>query len=173
MSTLKVTLIAAVSEDGFISRGTGVPWDLPDDVAHFRQRTAGRWLLIGRRTYLEMRGWFIDHHPLVLSNNPKRLPPPGQRVGSVHEALHLASAANVEDLVVVGGGETFRAAMPYATCLDLTMVHTRLGKGIPFPPIDPEAWQEVTKTPHPADDRHRLAFTFTEWRRVPAKGSGV
>lgn len=169
----KVTLVAAVSEDGFISRGTGVPWNLPDDIAHFRERTAGRWLLIGRRTWSEMLGWFIDHRPLVLSHDPGFHPQTGQRVSSVSEALHLATAAGVDELVVVGGGMVFAAALPHADVLDLTLVHTKLGQGVPFPAIDPAEWRQVTKKPHPADARHGVAFAFTEWHRVPAKGSGV
>ena len=38
---MKVTLLAAVSADGFISTGKGVPWHLPADKAHFRAKANG------------------------------------------------------------------------------------------------------------------------------------
>ena len=84
---VRVIIIAAVSADGFISRGTGVPWDLPEDRAHFRRLTAGRWLLLGRRTFEEMTGWFREHRPLVMTR--RALPSPWEAAGvaGVEEAM--------------------------------------------------------------------------------------
>ena len=173
VSAFQVTMIAAVSDDGYISSGTGVPWNLPADRAHFRSRTAGRWLLVGRRTHDEMTGWFHDHHPLVLSSDPGFRPHAGHRVATVAEALEQASASGADELVVIGGGQVYALAMPWATRLDITRVHTRLGGGVPFPPIDGSRWTQVTETSHPADHSHALAFTFTEWVRTPDNGSEV
>jgi hypothetical protein len=86
---LCITLIAVLSEDGFISSGTGVPWDLPADKAHFRAYTAGKWLLLGRKTYEEMLGWFRDHTPLVLTRQEDYTPPVGRCVGTLAEAAAL------------------------------------------------------------------------------------
>ena len=166
-----VTLIAAVSDDGFISTGRGIPWDLPADRAHFRARTQGKWLLLGRRTYEEMTGWVHNHKPLVLSADANFKPAIGSRVATVAEALARVAAAGADELLVIGGGQVFAAAMAAATRLDLTRVHTRLGSGVPFPAVDTSVWHEVTARPHPADATHRLSFTFTEWERSPGNGS--
>jgi len=80
----RTIIIAAVSADGFISRGTGVPWDLPEDRQHFRRLTQGQWLFLGRRTFEEMLGWFKDHHPVVLTRRP--LLPPWGKVGAAGDA---------------------------------------------------------------------------------------
>ncbi|MDB6073820.1 MAG: dfrA [Verrucomicrobiaceae bacterium] len=170
---LHVMLIAVLSDDGYISVGSGVPWDLPADRAHFRARTAGRWLLLGHRTYSEMIGWFRDHHPLVLSEDASFVPPIGERVETMEEAMEKTLAAGVDELVVVGGRKAFDAAMPYATHLDLTRVHTTLGSGVPFPPMDESEWTMILQMDHPADDRHAFAFTFTEWKRGSGNGSQV
>lgn len=168
---LRITLIAVVSEDGFISSGSGVPWDLPADRAHFRARTAGRWLLLGRRTFEEMTGWFHNHHPLVLSHDPNFHPEPGERVSSIEEAMEKTMTAGVDELMVIGGSHAFREAMPWATHLDLTRVHTWLGAGVQFPDFDPVQWRAVLEVDHPADERHAFAFTFTEWERAADNGS--
>ncbi len=171
LTPFPVTLIAAVSDDGFISRGQGVPWDLPDDRAHFRERTLGRWLLVGRRTYEEMIGWFHNHQPLVLSTDAGFAPAIGTRVATVEAAIQIASDAGAGELMVLGGGQVFAATMPLATRLDLTLVHTRLGTGIPFPAVDPGVWRQVQSRPREADAAHRFSFTFTEWERAPGHGS--
>lgn len=171
MNHPQVTLIAAVSEDGFISRGTGVPWDLPDDRQHFRRSTAGQWLLVGRRTYLEMGGWFRkDQHPLILSSDESFKPSEGLRVGSVKEALLAAATGGATDLVVIGGGPAFAAAMPFASRLNLTVVHDKLGNGVPFPAIQSEAWIQTRSAHHPKNQEHAWSFDFTLWERPSREG---
>ncbi len=156
---LTVTLIAAISEDGYISRDKGVPWDMAEDRAHYRSHTAGKWLLLGRTTYEEMLGgWFRDHTPLVLSRDEQWRPAVGQRVSSARDAVTLAEAAGEEELVVCGGSAAFSQAMPIATQLIITRVHARLGKGVPFPPIDPAVWAVTRSTSHEGDPSYHIEW---------------
>jgi dihydrofolate reductase len=168
-----LTLIAAVSADGFISTGTGVPWHLPRDKEHFRRTTRGQWLLIGRRTYEEMTGWFEDHHPLVLTRSPIYIPPAGEVVASVAEALQVAAAGGASELFVCGGGEAYAAAMPCADRLILTHVDSTLGSGVPFPTVNPADWQETSRQDFPADTTHAHALRFSTYERLrpPAQAS--
>lgn len=156
-----VTLIAAVSEDGFISEGKGVPWDIPEDRAHFRSYTAGKWLLLGRTTYEEMLGWFGDHTPLVMTRDAGYKPKIGQRVSSVAEAIALAEKARQSELVVCGGGQIYAAAIPLANRLVITRVASTLGAGVPFPKIDPREWSLTQAEKHDAV----LPFTFEQHER--------
>ncbi len=166
MSTLPLlTLIAVVSADGFISTGTGVPWRLPRDQEHFRAATRGQWLLLGRRTYEEMLGWFKDHRPLVLTHRSDFTPPCGHRVSSVAEALHLAGAEGARELFVCGGGDAYAAAMPHADRLLLTHVDAALGGGVPFPKIDPALWQMTEREDFPADAMHAHGMRFASYER--------
>jgi dihydrofolate reductase len=160
-----LTLIAAVSADGFISTGTGVPWHLPRDITHFREVTRGQWLLIGRRTYGEMLGWFHDHHPLILSRDAGYTPALGQAVPSVPAAIKVAQQAGAGEIFVCGGGGAYAAAMPQAERLIVTHVGTTLGGGVPFPAIAPEDWRITSTTAHPADTDHAFAMAITTYAR--------
>jgi dihydrofolate reductase len=162
----RLTLIAAVSEDGFISRGKGVPWDLPRDHVHFRAATAGKWLLIGRRTYDEMLGWFRDHTPLVLTRDPAFAPPIGKAVSSVPQALDLAAAAGVDEIYVCGGSAAYALALPHADRLLVTHVSTRLGSGVAFPKIETPLWRLVSTLEYPADAENALSMRFAEYLRA-------
>lgn len=161
-----LSLIAAVSADGFISRGSGVPWDLPKDRTHFRQYTQGKWLLLGRQTYQEMTGWFKDHHPLVLTRDDRFIPFVGERVSSVEEALTKATLANQPELVVCGGGGAYAAAMPLADRLVITHVDQILGGGVRFPPFHEQDWEPVTRVAHKLDDDHDYSFEIVTYQRV-------
>ena len=148
---MRITLIAAVSQDGFISRNGGVPWDLPEDRRQFRLHTQGKWLLLGRRTFQEMTGWFREgHRPLVLSRDPTWTPEPGRRVENVETAARVALEAGADELVVCGGGQVYAAAIPYATHLRITHVADVLRHGIAFPSIPPQSWAAFRCECHPA-----------------------
>jgi dihydrofolate reductase len=160
-----LTLIAAVSADGFISRGTGVPWDLPVDRAHFRSYTRDKWLLLGRRTYEEMQGWFQPgHHPLVLTHDPRLLVPNGQVVASVPEALRLADRQR--ELVCCGGAEAYQAAMCHAHRLIVTQVHQILGSGLAFPKISKQDWEPVSRRSQAMDTEHAFSFEIVTYQRI-------
>ncbi len=160
-----VTLVAIVSADGYISTGEGVPWNLPRDKRHFRAATQGQWLLIGRRTYAEMIGWFTDHRPLVLTRDSGYEAPVGQVVSTVEEALSVVQRGGGTQLVVVGGGPTFEAAMPVANRLLMTYVPAFLGGGVPFPSIAPDEWEEVSREEHPADAENSLPMAFVTYEQ--------
>lgn len=161
----QLTLIAAISEDGFISRGQGVPWNLPRDRIHFRNATAGKWLLIGRRTYQEMLGWFQDHTPLVLTRNTTFVPSVGKAVHNIHEAIDLAAEAHAPELFVCGGRMVYADSIPHADRLLITHVKTVLGTGVPFPRFGSPHWHLISKIEHPADAENALAICFATYER--------
>jgi dihydrofolate reductase len=118
-----VTLIAALAGDRVIGEASGrIPWDHPRDRAHFRARTEGRWLLVGRRTYAEMEGWFGDRTPIILTRSEGFRPfSPAHRIAnSVPAALDLARSNGVTELIVCGGAAVYEATLPFADRLVLT-----------------------------------------------------
>lgn len=140
-----------------------LPWRLPRDVAHFRAATAGKWLLLGRRTYEEMDGWFTDQTPLILSRDPDYRPlRPFHRVFTdVRAALEVARASGAGEVVVVGGAEIFAATMPMATRLILTRIDARyeVADGVYFPEFETSGeWRLVHAEDWPADAENPVAM---------------
>jgi dihydrofolate reductase len=163
---MTVTLIAAHSENGVIAKGGRLPWHLPDEIAHFRAYCQGKWLLVGRRTWDEMQGWFRPGQtPVVVTRNESLRVPDGYAAGSVEEGLALAEQHGADECVVIGGGEIFAAAMRYADILLLTEVHTTLDGDVHFPPVPAGDWQEKEHHHHPADATHAFAFTIRRFVR--------
>ncbi len=159
-----VSLIAAFSEDGFISQDGRIPWHLPRDIQHFRHYTSGKWLLLGRKTYSEMLGWFRGHTPLVLSHS-QMLPGPGRVVHTVEEAIFQAESAGAPELVICGGGEVYAAALPWVRLLILTHVHTTLNSGVKFPTLQPGDWVEQERHSFPEDADHAYGMTILHLHR--------
>ncbi len=48
---MTVTLVVAMGANGVIGVDGGLPWRLPEDLAHFKQLTMGHPMVMGRRTF--------------------------------------------------------------------------------------------------------------------------
>jgi dihydrofolate reductase len=157
----RVTMIAAASRNGVLSSAGKIPWHLPRDVAHFRARTAGHWLLLGRTTYEQMAGWVQPGQvPLVLTSLEDYEVPGGRPAGSMEEALTCAEEHGADELVVCGGGQVYAAALPFADEVILTTVDVELSGEVRFPELPAAGWETVESNQWPADASHEYAMTI-------------
>jgi dihydrofolate reductase len=84
-------------------------------------------------------------------------------VGSLDAAL--AAAGPVPEIVVIGGADVYRLALPGAQTLHLTRVHADTGADTFFPALDAADWEEVAREDRPADERHAHAVSYLTLRR--------
>lgn len=169
---MDVSMIAIIGRNREVSVVSGVPWRLPRDKKHFRDYTAGQTLLLGRRTYEEMREWFTTQTPIVLTRDGDY--PARHVVSTVDGALDLARRLRSRELVVVGGGGAYLAAMPVATRLVLTIVDDEKPDAtIRFPQWNPAEWELEKESAHPPDSENPLAMRIVFMRRSSADGSRI
>lgn len=161
--SINVSIIAAIDQLGGIGFGGGLPWGrLKADMVNFRDRTWGKAVIMGRRTFeslpdgpLEGRfnivvsrhirpGW---HHTvrsprvtavLKESEYPSKLSVTGVEffvAPSVRDAILAAMrhGPDVDEIMVIGGGEIYRDAIPFATKMYITRVPGRYHSDTSFP----------------------------------------
>lgn len=163
----RLVLIAAMSRNRVLATAEGeIPWRLPRDTAHFRARAAGNWLLLGRRTFEQMRGWFQPGHiPLVLSQD-STLPVPGGFVcPDVEKAITKAREHGAKELLVCGGGQVYAATLPLADEVILTTVEAEFEGRICFPELPEAEWRAESESHFPADAGNPLPMRITYWIR--------
>src|SRR5256885_15375432 len=91
----------------------------------------------------------------------------------MEEALQLAG--DVREVVVIGGGGVFRAALPWVNRLYLSFVEGEfagtafLPAEIPTPPGF--EWRETHREAHPADEKNPHPHEFVVLDRVESPGS--
>jgi dihydrofolate reductase len=161
-----LSLVVAMARNGVIGRGTGLPWHLPDDLRHFKAVTLGKPILMGRRTYDTIGRPLPGRDNLVLTRDRTWQAPGVTAVPSLAAAQARAADAGAHDLMVIGGAEVFRLALPLARRIYLTEVLADLEGDTYFPPFDRGAWREVESTLHPADERHAYAMRFVTLEKI-------
>jgi dihydrofolate reductase len=159
-----VSLVVAMARNRVIGKDGGLPWRLPDDLKHFKRLTLDHTVIMGRKTFEEIRRPLANRRNVVISRNPAFRPAGVTVVPNLAEALALG--ATEDEVFVIGGGEVYRQALPLADRLYLTVVHADVEGDTTFPPFDVNGWVLESEQDHPADDHHAWPFTFRTYRRV-------
>jgi dihydrofolate reductase len=131
-----ISLIAAMAENRVIGSGPNIPWDLPDDRRRFREITWGHPLIMGRRTFETLERPLPGRTTIVLTRNPDFRQAGCLIVRTPEGALGLAAGA--EEVFICGGEEIYRAFMPRADRIYLTVIHRAFDGDVLFPEIPPE-----------------------------------
>ncbi|MDR1367868.1 MAG: dihydrofolate reductase [Candidatus Accumulibacter sp.] len=160
-----VALIAAVGLNRAIGRNGGLLWRLPEDMRHFRDKTRGKPVVMGRKTWESLPKAF---RPLpgrlnvVVSRNREYSARGALLAASLEDALLAVSDA--PEIFVIGGAELYRQAMPIAHRLYLTEVADHPRADAFFPEIDTDAWEEVLRE-SVLTTGTESEFAFVEYRR--------
>jgi dihydrofolate reductase len=159
-----ISLIVAAARNRAIGKGGRLPWHLPDDLRHFRAKTLGKTVLMGRRTY-ESLGKPLPGRRNVVVTRDATFEAPGCTVVFTLEKA-LACAREAEELMVIGGASLYADLLPHAQRIYLTSVHADIEGDAFFPELDPHEWVEAGREHHAADERHAYAFTWIELFRM-------
>lgn len=152
-----------MDERGLIGRDGGLPWRLPEDLKHFRRVTLGKTVLMGRRTWDSLGKPLPGRDNWVLSRDAAFRPEGARAFATLDQAL---AAHGDGELMVIGGAGLFEAALPLAQRVYLTRVHARLDGDTWFRAADFPGFREVSRSDHPADERHAHAYSFVTLERA-------
>jgi dihydrofolate reductase len=168
---VSVSIVVAVADNGVIGRNGGLPWHLPDDLAHFKRVTMGKPVLMGRRTFESIGRALPGRRNLVLAGaHTAQMAAAGvDWVPDYASALQLCDVSG--ELCVIGGAAVFAAAMPTATRVYLTRVHGTPPGDVHFPELAVEQWRERARVEHAADARHEYAMSFIVLERAAQPAS--
>ena len=161
---IDVVLLAACDRARAIGFDNRLLWHLPDDLKRFKALTTGKTVLMGRKTAESLGRALPDRVNLVLSRSG-RVPFEGmQAVDSLSQATKVCTGA---ELMVIGGGEIYALALPFAQRMHLTHVDVLMPQADAyFPEFTAEHWRKTTEQVHAADQRHPLAFRFCDYERI-------
>jgi dihydrofolate reductase len=164
--------IVAASQNNVIGKDNALPWNLPEDMKWFRERTKGRALIMGRKTF-ESVGHPLPHRLNVVVTRQKdfakTLKPfpdhsPVVVCSSLEEALKYCqenASSYKNEIFIIGGGEIYRQSIEHVNTIYLTRVHIELDGDAQYPEI-PESQFELVSERHVSGEP---AYTFLEYRR--------
>jgi len=165
---MRVSILAAVAENGTIGAGGSLPWHLPDDFKRVKRLTTGHTLIMGRHTFDSIGKPLPNRRSIVLSRDPAYAPPGVDRATSLDQALAMAQDAGETEAFIFGGAGVFTSALSIADRMLLTIVHAEIDGDVCFPAWDPTDWRLIEDQRVDPDSRHAYPYSFRTFvRRLP------
>jgi len=161
---MKLSIIAAVAENGVIGRDGDLPWRLSADLRRFKRLTMGHAILMGRKTWESIGQPLPGRKSIVISRQSDFTTEFDEVsvVSSVEQAL-----GKVDDQAfVIGGSQIYELALPSVDRLLITRVNAEVEGDVFFPDVDWSQWKLVDEEKHEANERNNFACSFQEYRRA-------
>ncbi len=168
----RIALIVAVARNGTIGRDGGLPWRMPSDLKTFRRLTMGKPMVMGRRTFASL-GKPLDGRDNLVVTRDASFSAPGIEVflglePALIRARDLAAARHSTEIMVIGGGELYRTALPVADRLYWTEIDADIDGDTSFPAFDLTEWRETAREPIPQGPRDDFAAILHTLDRASA-----
>lgn len=159
----KITLIAAAAENGCIGTDNSMPWHLPEDFAFFKAYTAGKPVVMGRKTWESLpKKPLPERRNMVVTRQADYAAEGAETAAGLHEALAMCAGAG--EIIIMGGAQIYAEAMPLATDIRLTEVGLKPDGDAFFPEIPPQEWQETAREAH--ESANGIAYSFVHYQRT-------
>lgn len=159
-----ISLIVARTQNHVIGKENTMPWHLPVDLAWFRKQTVGKPVIMGRKTY-ESIGKLLPKRPNIILSRSGFEVEGAYSAKTFEQALEIAQNFAISDeIMVIGGGELFKQAIPLANKLYLTEIQVNL-EGDTFFEFDEKQWNLVEENFSEIDQENRYSCHFMIFTR--------
>jgi dihydrofolate reductase len=140
---VKISAIVAMSENRVIGKSNRLPWNIPEDLKHFRKVTSGHPIVMGRKTFESIGRVLPGRENIVISRTMTSDIPGLRVVRSLEEAI-TSCQGKAEEIFIIGGGEIYRMALPKVDRIYLTLVHQEIEGDAFFPEIPSDQFKQVS-----------------------------
>lgn len=163
------SMIVAVSKNGVIGKENSIPWDLPEDLKWFREKTKGNSIIMGRKTF-ESLGYraLPDRVNIVVSTND---PVPSKK-GKVYYANNLQTAAYMaeslnpdKEIFFIGGSRIYEEASNFVKTLYKTEINQKVKGDTYFPEIDMKQFEEIQRRTI-IKTKENPEYSFITYKRI-------
>ena len=145
---LIISHVVAMSNNWVIGVNNDLPWSLKDDLAHFKEYTTGKIIVMGRKTFESIGRPLPNRINYVISSTLENVE--GVSIfTNLEDAIEAAKAYNLDkhianEVAIIGGGYLFRDSMDTFNKLVLTRVDCSIDGDVYYPEIDFNNWELVS-----------------------------
>jgi len=161
-----ISIISAIAENRAIGIKNTMPWNLPEELQHFKAVTMGKTMIMGRKTFESLPGILPGRQYIVITSNSK-----GMRehvrlkyCDSLDKALEPYISSE-EEVMVIGGGQIYSQALKYTDKLYLTRIHKTYEAEVFFPEINKEEWKVTYVSEEYVDSESKISYHFENYEK--------
>ena len=132
--------IAALAKNRVIGTEGALPWDLPEDMAYFREKTSGHIIVMGRKTFESFPKPLKNRLHVVITRQKDYKVPEGVHVFPDIPSARAFCEKQVprwkKEVFIIGGGEIYSQTLPQADRLYLTLIDKEYQGDAKYPEFD-------------------------------------
>jgi dihydrofolate reductase len=163
---MNISLVVAAAENNAIGKEQKLLWCLPNDMKFFKNITWGMVVIMGRKTLESLGKPLKGRRNIVITRKAEIKVDGAVVVKNLDDALSAAKEMDVKEVMVIGGGEIYKLALPKANRIYITRIHATPEDGDTFfPEFSDKEWKLVSEKDCDADSRHEYAYSFQLWER--------
>lgn len=150
----RISLIAALGQNRELGKGNQLLWRIAEDLKRFKTLTTGHPVIMGRKTFESIMGSLGKPLPertnIIVTHDPEYKAPEGVIVTNTFpEALSYAKdSEGSEEIFVIGGGQIYEAALPFANRLYLTLIEDSADADTFYPAYEEQFHTKVSEEHH-------------------------
>ncbi len=158
---MKVSMIWAMAQNRVIGRDNTLPWHLPNDLRFFKQVTTGKPVIMGRLTRESLKGPLPNRENIVITRNLDFKAEGAEVVSSLEDAMRYAESVSTQDeIIIMGGAQIYKLALPLADRLYLTEVHANVDGDAWFPEFNWDEFIEISRERHNRCEKNPYDYSF-------------
>ena len=165
-----ISHLVAVSNELVIGVDNDLPWNLKDDLAHFKKYTLNKVIIMGRKTYESIGRPLPNRINYVISRTIKEID--GAHVfNNLEEAMLSAEKHNKNldienEIVIIGGGYLFEETLPILNKLVITKVDCNVAGDVYYPKINMKNWELISSESYTKDSDNDYDFKIEEYKKL-------
>lgn len=160
---MKLSLIWAEDEAGWIGKGQTMPWHLSADLKHFKQVTIGHPIIMGRTTFASLGNRPLPKRTNIVLTHQELAVPGVVIVHSIEALKEWLASQPVEEAFVIGGARIYDQLMPLADQLYRTVIKGDHHGDTKMAPVDYEEFDCIKKTAPLTEGE--TVYWFETWQR--------
>lgn len=160
-----ISMIWAMDQNRVIGLKGTMPWHLPRDMAFFKEKTLGKPIVMGRKTWESFGGKPLPKRTNIVLTRDERFTLPPEQGVVIHDIRDALPFAREQELMVIGGAQVYEQMMPLADRLYCTFIDEAFEGDTFFPVVDWEQWQVIEEMPGMTDENNPYAYRFVIFER--------
>ena len=150
------TIIVAVAKNNVIGIQNKLPWHLPEDLKHFKEKTLNQSVIMGRKTFesLPENVRPLPNRENIIITRQNFNFPNIKTANNLNSAFEKAS----REIFIIGGASIYKEAINLVDCLEITEIDLEIAGDAFFPEIDFNIWELKKSENHISQNGIPFAF---------------
>jgi len=167
---MRISLIAARSENNMIGKNNDLPWKVKGDWAFFKKTSMGKPVIMGRKTFESIKHPFPGRTNIIVTRNTDFTVKGAIVVNTLEDAIkkakEVASDTDSDEIMIAGGSEIYKIAMPFCNRMYLNEIHCTVDGDTNFPDFSLNEWKETFRERHGAEEGDTADYSIVIFDRI-------